>query len=351
MELGKTIRERRKALGLTQEQLADCLGVSAPAVHKWEKGVTCPDITTLPALARVLQTDLNTLLSFQEDLTDEEITRFVANLKRILETQGYDAAFQCAMDQIHQYPNCEKLIYATVFYLDGALALYAVPAPDGYKAQLMPFYERLSHSETPAVRDAALTVCIAYHRAQGAFDRAAALIDALPSPGIDKEEQLAVLYTQQEKHQEASRLWEGQILRSTVRIQTALANLMEIALRENRAEDARLLAEVSEQISVSLSVNRWVPYVTQLQLATRLRDRAGCLEALQKILPALEQPWVPGGKTLFRTVNGSSDSVAAIARQLRSRLLHDLEHDAEFDFFRNSQEYEQLRPLLAQDHA
>lgn len=126
---------------------------------------------------------------------------------------------------------------------------------------------------------------------------------------------------------------------------------MEIALRENRAEDARLLAEASEQISVSLSVNRWVPYVTQLQLATRLRDRAGCLEALQKILPALEQPWVPGGKTLFRTVNGSSDSVAAIARQLRSRLLHDLEHDAEFDFFRNSQEYEQLRPLLAQDNA
>ena len=40
MELGKTIRERRKALGLTQEQLADCLGVSAPAVHKWEKGVS-----------------------------------------------------------------------------------------------------------------------------------------------------------------------------------------------------------------------------------------------------------------------------------------------------------------------
>lgn len=51
MKLGEIIREKRKALSLTQEQLADCLGVSAPAVHKWEKGITYPDITTLPALA------------------------------------------------------------------------------------------------------------------------------------------------------------------------------------------------------------------------------------------------------------------------------------------------------------
>src|SRR5699024_1716536 len=109
----------RKELSLTQEQLAGLLGVSASAVHKWGKGTTYPDITTLPALARVLKTDLNTLLSFREDLTDEEITRFVGELKDVIEAQGYDAAFQRAMEEIHQYPNCEKLIYSVVFYLDG----------------------------------------------------------------------------------------------------------------------------------------------------------------------------------------------------------------------------------------
>ncbi len=54
MKLGEIIREKRRELSLTQEQLADLLGVSAPAVHKWEKGTTYPDITTLPALARSL---------------------------------------------------------------------------------------------------------------------------------------------------------------------------------------------------------------------------------------------------------------------------------------------------------
>ena len=38
MDIGEKIRKYRKAAGLTQEQVAGYLGVSAPAVHKWEKG-------------------------------------------------------------------------------------------------------------------------------------------------------------------------------------------------------------------------------------------------------------------------------------------------------------------------
>lgn len=92
MKIGEIIREKRKELSFTQEQLADFLGVTAPAVHKWEKGTTYPDITTLPALARVLQTDLNPLLSFQDDLTDEEIARFSSHLEHTLKEGGYEIA-------------------------------------------------------------------------------------------------------------------------------------------------------------------------------------------------------------------------------------------------------------------
>ena len=40
MKLNEIIRTRRQALGLTQEQLAGKLGVSAPAVNKWERGLS-----------------------------------------------------------------------------------------------------------------------------------------------------------------------------------------------------------------------------------------------------------------------------------------------------------------------
>ena len=40
MTIGEVIREKRKELELTQEQVAQRLGISAPAVNKWERGVS-----------------------------------------------------------------------------------------------------------------------------------------------------------------------------------------------------------------------------------------------------------------------------------------------------------------------
>ena len=54
MNLSEQIRSHRKELGLTQEQVAAYLGVSAPAVNKWEKGNTYPEITLLPAIAKTM---------------------------------------------------------------------------------------------------------------------------------------------------------------------------------------------------------------------------------------------------------------------------------------------------------
>ena len=65
MNISEQIKTNRKALGFTQEQLASYLGVSAPAVNKWEKGSTYPDIALLPALARLLKIDMNELFSFR----------------------------------------------------------------------------------------------------------------------------------------------------------------------------------------------------------------------------------------------------------------------------------------------
>ena len=89
------IQEKRRELGLTQEQLAQYLGVSTPAVSKWEKGITCPDIAILPSLARLLRIDLNTLFCFHEELTQQELSDFCNLLKVTAEESGvapYDKA-------------------------------------------------------------------------------------------------------------------------------------------------------------------------------------------------------------------------------------------------------------------
>ena len=54
MKINEIIRKKRLEKGYTQEQIASFLGVSPPAVNKWEKASSYPDITLLPALARLL---------------------------------------------------------------------------------------------------------------------------------------------------------------------------------------------------------------------------------------------------------------------------------------------------------
>ena len=60
--LGKRIVSHRKRLGLTQEQLAESLGVTAQAVSKWENDQSCPDISMLPKLAQLFGTTVDALL-------------------------------------------------------------------------------------------------------------------------------------------------------------------------------------------------------------------------------------------------------------------------------------------------
>lgn len=61
--LGKRIAALRRDKGLKQEELARQLGVTPQAVSKWENDQTCPDITLLPDLARILGVSVDELLS------------------------------------------------------------------------------------------------------------------------------------------------------------------------------------------------------------------------------------------------------------------------------------------------
>ncbi len=65
--IGTRIAQKRKVLGLTQEELAQKLGVSSQAVSKWENDISCPDISLLPQLAKVLGCTTDELLSGKTD--------------------------------------------------------------------------------------------------------------------------------------------------------------------------------------------------------------------------------------------------------------------------------------------
>ena len=74
--IGSTIKCLRKAMGVTQDDMAKSLGVTYQSVSKWENNTTQPDIMMLPALATYLGVSIDELFGYKRNvMTDKE--RFI----------------------------------------------------------------------------------------------------------------------------------------------------------------------------------------------------------------------------------------------------------------------------------
>lgn len=83
VELGKQIRERRKKLGLSQEELAEKLGVGHQALSRIEQGKMAPKMERLPLLAKSLKCSIADLFRFGEEESGdytERISDLLASL-------------------------------------------------------------------------------------------------------------------------------------------------------------------------------------------------------------------------------------------------------------------------------
>lgn len=65
--IGNRISKHRREKGMTQEELAEKLGVSSQAVSKWENDQSCPDISLLPTLCRIFGISTDELLTGRND--------------------------------------------------------------------------------------------------------------------------------------------------------------------------------------------------------------------------------------------------------------------------------------------
>lgn len=81
LKLGENLKKFRLQRELTQEQLADILGVSAQAVSRWENGTTYPDITLLPVIASYFEITLDELMGMDSVKSEEQLKELLGQFK------------------------------------------------------------------------------------------------------------------------------------------------------------------------------------------------------------------------------------------------------------------------------
>lgn len=110
LHLPENLKKYRLLKNLTQEDVAEYLGITAQSVSKWERGESYPDITFLPALANIFETSVDLLIGM--DTIRAEETRYNIHKKAVAYQRcgDYNSAEQTYRDALLIYPNKPGMI-------------------------------------------------------------------------------------------------------------------------------------------------------------------------------------------------------------------------------------------------
>lgn len=176
--LSDNLKKYRIKKNLTQEDVAECLGITSQSVSKWERGESYPDITLLPALANIFETSIDLLVGM--DTIRAEATRYNIHKKaNAYQRKGdYDSAEKTYRDALLIYPNKPGMI----------LGLASTLALKGNTDEAIELMERglpisINEKQKATMR---ATLCFLYLKA-GYQDKADRLASELPHTRESRE--------------------------------------------------------------------------------------------------------------------------------------------------------------------
>ena len=110
INIARVLVKKRKEKGLTQEDLANYVGVSKASVSKWETAQSYPDITLLPLLATYFNMSIDDLMDYQPQMTKEDIRKLYRRLSAAFTSQPFDTVLGECRQIIKKYYSCFPLL-------------------------------------------------------------------------------------------------------------------------------------------------------------------------------------------------------------------------------------------------
>lgn len=347
MRIDKIIKEKRKELGFTQEEVAQYLGVSAPAVNKWENGNTYPDIMLLPALARLLKTDLNTLLSYNEDLSEQEIIIFMNEFLETLHKKGFKVGYEMGMKKIQEYPNSDKLINRIAMSLEGAMIMLGVDNKDEYEDQIEKLYERTVNSSDADISNSSKSMMISKYIKREEFEKAQELINSLPSIDPNKRSFQSDLYFKQGKTHEAARLLEIQLRNYAIIMYVNLKKMMQISLKENDEKNAKYYVDIASETARLYDLGEYSAYMAEVELYAYNKDDVKTIDTIKKVMDLLPKMTETYQSKLYSHIFQNSakkteENKESLVNSIKVSILKAMKKDEEFTFLKDNKEFKKL---------
>lgn len=289
MQIGEVIRKYRKAKNMTQEEMALRLGVTAPAVNKWENGNSLPDITLLAPIARLLGISLDTLLSFHEELTTEEINGLIYELDAMFKEKPYSEVFSWAKKKLEEYPNCEQLIWQMAVILDAQRMVQKIPDSDNYEEYVYSLYVRALQSGDEAIRTNAADSLFSFHMRKEQYDKAEEYLKYFSEQNPERKRKQAQIYEKTSRIPEAYKTYEELLFSYYQMVNAALYGICGLALQEKDMKKAHSTVSKQEEMAKCFEMGKYYEVSCKLELATLEKDTDAVVSIMQDMLSGVEQ--------------------------------------------------------------
>ena len=205
LNVGKTIKSLRKEREITQEELAEVLGVSCQSVSRWENDSCYPDIEMIPTIAAFFGVSVDKLMGIDEQAEKTAVDRYLSEFQTAISGGDIDGCIRIAREGVAEFPNnyplLNKLMYALFVAGDDTGNI-----PDWeenrskYDAEIVSLGERImKYCPDTDIRFEA-TARLAFHYCEsGKNEKGRAIYETLPSMSHCKEQAIWWALSEEEK--------------------------------------------------------------------------------------------------------------------------------------------------------
>lgn len=352
LNMGTKIIALRRAKGMTQEQLAAALGVSAPAVSKWETGSSYPDITLLCPLARALGTDVDHLLAFEEELSQEKLGQYMTELIGIARQGDIPRAEEQLNALLHRYPSDIPLKFTAIpvlsfFEMNSDIS---TDCGDEDKARWTKQKKELAqavHDDgNPAYYLSSVSVLVSLSLAEGELEKAEALLKENLTNTADFTALWVRLYLKKGEKDQALGILQRQAYKLVGDLRTCLMSLMgeELDLERDRVLE---ICGILEQIDGLFSVGGNMGVGLYAEVYLRMGEQERALEYLEQMAERLAGQAPPPNPLIFSPSIAPEPEKMEWSREVKLTILQALEKDACFEPIRGNKRFEAIVKKVA----
>ncbi|GAA0068638.1 helix-turn-helix transcriptional regulator [Clostridium sardiniense] len=291
LNVGKVIQRLRRIKGLTQEQLAEAVGVSKPAVSKWENGYAYPDITLLSPIARLLDTTIDGLLEFKEKLTDKDIEEILSICSNNFTSKDYKEAYEDCEKYLKEYPNDLglKLKIASLYFTQLPL-ITTEESQNSLMDRVMELTKEASVCEDIEISKSALLSLTSYYIMLQDNDKALETAQKLPSESTDTNLLIATIYYNKGEIEKSKKMYQEMLIKNLGNCGMNLLSLARIAEKNKEFDKSIKLLEALIKLHNLFDSpnNGMAAYITLAEAYARNGCEKESIEALKKSEPLIK---------------------------------------------------------------